>query len=130
MLTSPRIPQDELFPVVNTKGAELAVENRASSYGLYENYQQPSVPVLGVFHWLPELQVALIAQQSQSEVFATDFQNTGLTLGLTIFTALVCALVALLVTRRIAGPAREPDHRSGSHGGWRPESKRRHPTPG
>ena len=104
MLTSPRIPQDEQFPVVDTKGAELAVENQASSYGLYENYQQPSVPVLGVFHWLPELQVALIAEQSQSEVFATILQNTGLTLGLTIFTALVCALVALLVTRRIAGP--------------------------
>ena len=104
MLTSPRLPQDEPFPAVMTRGAQLAVLDKAGGYALYDNYQQPPVAVLGVYHWLPKLQVALLAEQSQAEAFAAIYQSMGLTLGLTLLTALVCTLVAILVTRRIAVP--------------------------
>ena len=104
MLTSPRHPQNEPFPLVRTQGAQLAVQNQEGGYALYDNYQQPPVAVLGVYHWLPKLQAALLAEQSQAEAFAAIYQSMGLTLGLTLFTALLCTLIAILVTRRIAVP--------------------------
>jgi len=85
-------------------GAQLAVQNKEGGYTLYSNYQQPPVAVLGVYHWLPKLQVALLAEQSQAEALATIYQNMRLTLGLTLFTTLLCTLIAILVTRRIAVP--------------------------
>ncbi len=104
MLTSPRIPQNSPFPFVQTRGAQLAVQNKESGYALYGNYQQPPVSVLGVYRWLPKLQVALLAEQSQAEAFAALYQNMGLTLGLTLVTGLLSTLFAILVTRRIAIP--------------------------
>jgi hypothetical protein len=67
MLTSPRIAQNEPFPFALTEGAQLAVGKKEGGYALYRNYQQPPVAVLGVYHWLPKLQVALLAEQSQAE---------------------------------------------------------------
>ena len=104
MLTTPRIPQNEAFPFVMTQGAQLAVQKKQGGNALYNNYQQPPVAVLGVYRWLPGLQAALLAEQSQAEAFAAIYQNMRLTLGLTLFTALLCTLFAILVTRRIAVP--------------------------
>jgi hypothetical protein len=74
MLTAPRIPQNEPFPVVQTQGFQLAEQGKQGGYALYNNYQQPPVAVLGVYHWLPELQAVLLAEQSQAEVFAAIYQ--------------------------------------------------------
>ena len=104
MLTSPRIAQTSQFPVVLTKGSQQAVDQQADGYALYDNYQEPPVAVLGVYHWLPKLQVALLAEQSQAEAFAALYQSLQLTLGLTLFTAMLCTLAAILVTRHIAVP--------------------------
>jgi len=103
MLTSPRIPQQAPFPTVQTRGARLAIQNQ-EGYAVYDNYQPPPVSVLGVYHWLPKLQVALLAEQSQAEAFAALYQNMGLILGLTLVTGLLSTLAAILVSSRIAVP--------------------------
>jgi signal transduction histidine kinase/DNA-binding response OmpR family regulator len=104
MLTSPRQVQGRPYPSANTLGVQKALQSKDGGYALYENYQQPPVSVLGVYHWLPALRLALVAEQSQSEAFNAIFQNMGLTLGLTFFTALLCALIAVLVARSFAEP--------------------------
>jgi GAF domain-containing protein/HAMP domain-containing protein len=69
---------------------------------LYNGYQ--GVPVIGVYRWLPELQMALLTEQYQSEALTT----TRATLFANTITAAVAMLVALLIgllaTRRITYP--------------------------
>jgi PAS domain S-box-containing protein len=104
MLTSPRLPEGGQLPTAMTEGARRALLEKTDGYALYANYQKPPAAVLGVFHWLPRLRVALLAEQNQAEAFATTYQSMGLIVGLTLITALLGTLAAILVARRIAGP--------------------------
>jgi PAS domain S-box-containing protein len=105
MLTEPRAaePRAKPFGAVRTHGANQALAQINGS-ALYDNYEYPAVPVVGVYTWIPELRVALLAEQSQAEAFATAWQNIWLTLGITLLTALITALAAIGITRGIAQP--------------------------
>jgi signal transduction histidine kinase len=105
MLTEPRsvTTAAQAFPAVLTEGASVALAGGHGA-GLYENYQYPPVPVIGVYRWLPELRVALLAEQSQAEAFATTFQNIWITFGLAAITALLTIGAAVAITRGIATP--------------------------
>ncbi len=103
MLTEPRQIQPGGFPAVHTPGATAALAGR-NGVGLYENYQNPSAPVVGVYHWIPDLRVALLAEQSQAEAFASTYQSIWITLITTVITALVTVGAAVVVTRGIASP--------------------------
>ncbi len=104
LVTPPRNPQSERYPTVKTVGIERAIQNQQRGYAVYKNYQQPAVSVLGVYRWLPRLQLALLAEQSQDEAFAAIYQSLYLNLGLTLLTGLCSAVAAILVTRRISIP--------------------------
>ncbi|MFQ6099776.1 MAG: ATP-binding protein [Anaerolineae bacterium] len=92
------LPQGQ---AVTSSGIEaaLAGENRE---GLYENYA--SVPVIGVYHWMPELGLALVAEQTQEEAFATTYNVTAAVVGATLVVALVTAAIAAVVTRQFTRP--------------------------
>lgn len=104
MLTPPRNPQRQPRPDVQTYGAQQAMQRQQAGYAFYSNYQQPPVAVLGAYRWLPRLQVALLAEQSQDEAFAAIYQSLYINLGLTLVTALSSTLFAILVSRRISIP--------------------------
>jgi GAF domain-containing protein/HAMP domain-containing protein len=80
------------------------LEHKAAGSGLYNGYR--GVPVIGVHRWLPELQMALLTEQYQSEALTT----TRATLFANTITAIAAMLVALLIgllaTRRITRPLR------------------------
>jgi signal transduction histidine kinase len=103
MVTEPRSTQSGEFPAVHTLGADRALSG-VNGAELYENYEHPAVPVVGVYRWIPELNVALLAEQSQAEASVATFQNIRITLATTIIAALITASAAILVTRRIALP--------------------------
>jgi signal transduction histidine kinase len=103
MLTEPRSTQSGEFPAVRTVGADQALSG-VNGAELYENYEYPAVPVVGVYRWIPELNVALLAEQSQTEAFAATSQYILITLATTVIAALITAGAAILVTRRIARP--------------------------
>ena len=103
MLTEARSARSGEFPAVRSVGVDLALSG-TSGAGLYENYEYPPVPVVGVYRWIPELNVALSAEQSQAEAFAATSQNIRITLAITIIAALMTTGAAILVTRRIAVP--------------------------
>ena len=71
--------------------------------GLEENYA--GVPVIGVYRWIPELNLALVAEQAQEEAFATTdtvrAAVVGATLGVALFTAVIAAVVTQQITRPI-----------------------------
>ena len=87
-------------PIAST-GIERAIAQQEGR-GLYENYQ--SEPVIGVYHWLPEVGAALMAEMSQDEAFqpARQLAYTIGVIGLVVVALLGIAIV--LVSRRIARP--------------------------
>lgn len=103
MLTEPRHTPPRGIPAVSTVGMERALSGTDGA-GLYENYQSPPVPVVGVYRWIPELKVALLAEQSQAEAFVTTVNNIWLTVGIASLTAIVTVAASILVTRHTAAP--------------------------
>jgi signal transduction histidine kinase/HAMP domain-containing protein len=73
-----------------------------SAGGLYENYAD--VPVIGVYRWMPDLGLALVAEQAQEEAFAPTDSVTAAVVGATLAVALVTAVMAAIVTRQITRP--------------------------
>ncbi len=87
---------------VRTQGVNTAIENQANGSGDYENYH--GVLVIGVYHWLPELQVVLLAEQDQSEALRATYTTRNLNVGVALASVLLAVLVSLLITRSIASP--------------------------
>ncbi len=86
----------------NTQGAGVAIESQRNGSGLYRNYA--GEPVIGVYHWLPELQVTLLAEQYQSEAFGAIYVALGVNVGVALLFVLLAVGVSLLVARGIAAP--------------------------
>jgi GAF domain-containing protein/HAMP domain-containing protein len=87
---------------VQTDGAAAALQGRDTGSGVYNSYR--GLPVVGVYHWLPDLKVVLLAEQDQSEALVATFETLRLNIGVTIVSALVAIVAGLLVTRSIAVP--------------------------
>jgi GAF domain-containing protein/HAMP domain-containing protein len=75
---------------------------QTSGSGVYQNYR--GQPVIGVFHWLPELQVALLAEQDRAEAFRTTYTVLAINTGVALVALLAAMGVSLLITRSIATP--------------------------
>jgi GAF domain-containing protein/HAMP domain-containing protein len=94
---------DETHAVsVRTQDVVTAIETRGSGSLLYNDYR--GVPVVGVYHWLPELEIALLAKQDQTE--ALSITNSMLrVIGFVALGVLTIAVVAaLFIARSIATP--------------------------
>lgn len=106
LLTESRFAGYEpLETTVRTEGARTAVDQHTNGSGTYDDYR--GVPIIGIYRWLPELRIALLAEQDQAEalqpVYTTLLYNIGIALG----TIGVAILVGLFMTRFIAVPLAE-----------------------
>jgi GAF domain-containing protein/HAMP domain-containing protein len=88
--------------VIRSEGIDAAAGARRNVAGLYQNYEQQ--PVVGVYHWVPDLDAVLVVEQQQSEAFAPLVGSLAVGLGVTAGSVLVAVIASLLVTRSIAGP--------------------------
>jgi signal transduction histidine kinase/HAMP domain-containing protein len=79
--------------------AALSGENTA---GLQDNYS--GIPVIGVYRWIPELELALVAEQAQEASFAVTDTVIAAVVSATLVVALVTAVIAAIVTRQITRP--------------------------
>lgn len=70
--------------------------------GLYENYA--GKPVIGVYRWVPSLDLALIVEQAQEEAFAGNEAVTAAVIAATLGVALATTMLAAVVTRQITRP--------------------------
>ena len=87
---------------VRTTGANIAIDNRQNGSGLYSDYGD--TPVIGVYRWLPKLQVALLAEQSQAEAFWPLYVTIGLNSGVALVAVIIAVGVALLIIRNMTTP--------------------------
>jgi len=93
---------------VTSPGIEAALsgEEGEGLHGVYagldENYA--GVPVIGVYRWMPDLGLVLVAEQTQEEAFATIDTVMAAVIGATLAVALATAVIAAIVTRQVTRP--------------------------
>ncbi len=103
MLTEARRPLTNRLAAVRTVGAYTALAGR-NGWASYDNFEYPPLPVVGVYRWIPELNVALLAEQSQAEAFAGAVGNVWLTVSVTLIVAVLAIVAAVAVSRNLARP--------------------------
>ena len=86
---------------VTSPGIKVALSGE-STEGLNDNYAD--IPVIGIYRWLPDLGMVLVAEQAQEEAFAPTDNVTAAIIGATLGVALVTAVIAAIVTRQITRP--------------------------
>ncbi len=99
-LTANRLGAKYIY--VSSLGVDQAIRNRVNGAALYNNYR--GEPVVGAYHWLPRLEVALLAEQTQAEAFRPVILSLGVIGAITLFLLALAAGASLLLTRSIARP--------------------------
>lgn len=103
VLTSLRFKEITLGQTyINTEGVTNAVQQKVNGSKIYKDYRD--VTVEGVYHWIPELQVAVLAEQAESEALVSVNRLLQFTLVLIVITILTAALAAYLITQSITSP--------------------------
>ena len=87
---------------IRSQGANQAIETAQNGTDLYLNHQQE--PVIGVYHWLPTLQVALLAEQTQTEAFASLRSALIQEATLAIIAFIIAIIAAFYTTRNLTQP--------------------------
>ncbi len=87
---------------IYARGVNTAIANRSNTFGRFEDYR--GVPVIGVYHWMPELDVVLAAEQDGTEAFGPIYTALKRNAILAVLAVLVACGVALLFTRSISRP--------------------------
>ena len=79
-----------------------ALRQGQSGASVYRN--MAGTPVIGVYRWLADLEMALIAEQDQAEAFAASDELAAGLIGAALGVALLTAIIAAVVTRQITRP--------------------------
>jgi len=90
-----------LNKAVFTDGVEAALKHQ-DGFALYDDYR--GEPVIGVFHWIPEVELAIITEINQVEVYAPVYKLRNNFIFLAIGVALSSILAGLLVSINITKP--------------------------
>jgi GAF domain-containing protein/HAMP domain-containing protein len=91
-----------LSSVLSSKGIESAVVQRIPGVDTYTNYR--GIEVIGIYRWLPDLQVGLITEQDRSEALLALYRITYANLITAVAAILMAIIAGVLVTRRITTP--------------------------
>jgi PAS domain S-box-containing protein len=100
-VSSRRFGRNEYPRGVHSEGVEAAVGGRNGS-GMYLNYA--GVPVVGVYRWLPDLELAMIAEVAQAEALAPARRLALAIAGGGLGLAALLMVGSYLLARRIARP--------------------------
>ncbi len=87
---------------VYSHGADAALKKREHGRDLYRDYR--NVPVIGVYHWLQELNAVLLAEQDQDEAYRSIYAALTLNSVVAFISVVIAGLAALLFARSIASP--------------------------
>jgi HAMP domain-containing protein len=87
---------------VRSSGINQVLETKTNSAGLSTNFQD--IPVVGVYRWLPDLKVALVAEQRQGEAFSAVNVTLLISIGVAVVALLMAISLAVWVTGNITRP--------------------------
>ncbi|HEY9645674.1 MAG TPA: ATP-binding protein [Chroococcidiopsis sp.] len=99
--SSPGTPPSSEATGVSSEGINRAI-NQQSGFGRYVNYA--GVPVLGVYRWLPEQNLALMAEISQAQAFRPAQQLARNILLIGFLSSGILLVAVYLLSRRITRP--------------------------
>ena len=104
MLTEPRFRRERWSDLeyVFTDGAQVALDERTNGYGSYANYSGQRV--IGVYHWLPELQLALMAERWEAEAMSPVRATLAANVGVAVLAALSAGAMSIILARSIVVP--------------------------
>ncbi|MBN1316542.1 MAG: GAF domain-containing protein [Anaerolineales bacterium] len=104
MLTKSRFSKGSEYNIIYvfSEGAIAALKDHMGGSGTYTNYRGDRV--IGIYHWLPELQVALLAEQSESEALKAIYSTLGINVGVATAVLLGAGLVSLILAQSIVTP--------------------------
>lgn len=101
MMTATRFMAWKPFYYMTSDAVKTAL-NKESGSKAYVNYQ--NIPVFGVYHWLPTIQVVLIAEVQQSEAYAPALLTMRTNILAALFVILLAAIGSIFVANGIALP--------------------------
>jgi GAF domain-containing protein/HAMP domain-containing protein len=87
---------------IKTYATEKAIQTKANGSGSYTGYYGQGV--VGVYKWLPDLQIILVAEQAQSEAFAPIYTTLRINISVTLIALVLAVIIALLFARNIGDP--------------------------
>lgn len=87
---------------IRTAGTDAAVGLAARGADTYKGYAGEEV--IGVYGWIPDLHVALIAEQEEAEALSASRQALWLIIGVAILAAALAILAGIHLTKRILKP--------------------------
>jgi HAMP domain-containing protein len=88
--------------LIRTSATNAAINDHIKSDGVYTSYRD--TVVIGHHRWLPDLQLALIAEQEQTEAFENSRFLLLVGSGISAFLILIAMIAAYFITRNIANP--------------------------
>ena len=87
---------------VKTTGTQAALQTQRSGSATYQSYAGDKV--IGVYSWAPGLQVALIAEQAESEALGPTRRVLWIVGGVAVLAAALAIMAGFGLTRRIVRP--------------------------
>ncbi|MFP4393696.1 MAG: GAF domain-containing protein [Anaerolineales bacterium] len=104
-VSSERFGPDDFPRGVHTVGIDRAVQQQQDGSALYVNYA--GTPVLGVYRWIEEREVALLVEMAQEQAFAPARRLAGLLGLIGLPLAVILGGTVYWLSRRIAHPILE-----------------------
>ena len=90
---------------VRSTGIDTALDGRTTYRGVYEDTL--GVPVIGEVRWLPDLEVALVAEQEVSEALSGVYLTRNANIGVALLVVGLAVLASFALARSIAAPLAE-----------------------
>jgi methyl-accepting chemotaxis protein len=87
---------------VSTQGADAAIEDHINGSGMHKDYR--GEPVVGVYRWLPELEVALLAERDEFDILGATLRMVSINVGVALISVILAVVASLFVSRGIAAP--------------------------
>jgi signal transduction histidine kinase len=109
LLTPSRFDGYSMNRAYHSDGIDAALQEQNGS-GIYENYQNPSVAVLGQYRWIPELNAALMAEISVVEAQTLLIQTSSIIVALGVLITGIAAVLGLAAANSISRPITQLTH--------------------
>ena len=90
---------------MQTQAVQEVLTSKEGGFGDYPNYQDRSV--IGVYRWLPDLEVALIAEQGRAEALQAVNRTAVLNGTIAVVAVLAAGAISLSIAQGIGGPLNE-----------------------
>jgi two-component sensor histidine kinase/PAS domain-containing protein/HAMP domain-containing protein len=90
---------------VSSNGINTAIDRHESGSGIYKDFR--GVSVLGVYLWVPKIEVALLSEMYKSEAFTAIYVMLAINISMGLFALILAIIFSIFFARGIADPLSE-----------------------